>query len=286
MDWLEIPQLRARALAWVGARLRGRPPRWSVLDREGRLIALYGILAVLWLAVAVNLAVPGLVRPRRRAGHRPAGPPVFGGILLLVLVVLGLARAGRSASCSAGVDRWWRRLRRRSAEKDREADIPRRLAALRASDLGGLPEPALHGLAARARWVHAPTGPAGGPRRRLAVRRLRGGRGRAAGAASRGDPAGTIRHHVGPGGVVGLVNALTGRPTELDWHTAGTTLLAIPTATVATVVGPLPGPPPQDRTEAEALFADTPALAGLGRRPAARADRLGPPGRPRPPARR
>jgi putative peptide zinc metalloprotease protein len=29
------------------------------------------------------------------------------------------------------------------------------------------------------------------------------------------------------------------------------------------VVGPLPGPPPQDRAEAEALFADTPALSGL-----------------------
>jgi putative peptide zinc metalloprotease protein len=58
-------------------------------------------------------------------------------------------------------------------------------------------------------------------------------------------------------------NALTGRSTQLDWHTAGTTLLYIPSATVASVVGPLPGPPPQDRAEAEALFSDTPALAGL-----------------------
>jgi putative peptide zinc metalloprotease protein len=78
-----------------------------------------------------------------------------------------------------------------------------------------------------------------------------------------GDPPGTIRHHVGPGGVVGLVNALTGRSTQLDWHTSGTSLLSLPAATVATVVGPLPGPPPQDRAEAESLFADTPALAGL-----------------------
>jgi putative peptide zinc metalloprotease protein len=78
-----------------------------------------------------------------------------------------------------------------------------------------------------------------------------------------GDPGGIIRHHVGPGGVVGLANALTGRSTTLDWHTAGTTLLSLPTATVATVVGPLPGPPPKDRAEAEALFADTPALAAL-----------------------
>src|SRR6185436_3956614 len=29
MDWLEVPNLRARALSWVSGRLRGRPPRWS-----------------------------------------------------------------------------------------------------------------------------------------------------------------------------------------------------------------------------------------------------------------
>ena len=55
MDWLEIPNLRARGLAWVGGRLRRRPPRWAELDREGRLVALYGMLAVLWLVIAVNL---------------------------------------------------------------------------------------------------------------------------------------------------------------------------------------------------------------------------------------
>jgi putative peptide zinc metalloprotease protein len=37
----------------------------------------------------------------------------------------------------------------------------------------------------------------------------------------------------------------------------------VPTATVATVIGPLAGPPPKDRSEAETLFADTPALAEL-----------------------
>src|SRR5687767_4448439 len=49
MDWLEVPNLRARGLAWVGARLRRRPPRFGQLDREGRLVALYGMLAVIWL---------------------------------------------------------------------------------------------------------------------------------------------------------------------------------------------------------------------------------------------
>jgi putative peptide zinc metalloprotease protein len=260
MDWLEIPNLRARGLSWVSARLRGRPPRWTALDGEGRIIALYGILAILWLAVAANLAyriwadrVAGLA-----TGLWHNGPAAQ---LLLVVVILGLCApllylaAGRLA-------RVWRRTRERRVEREREVDTPRRLAVLRASDLGGLPEPALAGLAARARWLHPPTG------RQLVV----AGHSPAAvyvvvegalQARQPGDPGGTIRHHVGPGGVVGLASALTGRATSLDWHTAGTKLLSLPTATVATVVGPLPGPPPKDRDEAESLFNDTPALTAL-----------------------
>jgi putative peptide zinc metalloprotease protein len=260
MDWLEIPNLRARGLSWVGGRLRGRPPRWSGLDREGRLVALYGVLAVLWLAIAANLIyriwadrVTGLATG---LWHHGAG-----GRVLFLLVLLGLGApliylaVGRLA-------KWWQRSRQRRVEREREADAPRRLAALRASDLGGLPEPALAGLTARARWLHPPTGRqlvvAGGSQPAVYV--VVDG---ALQARQPGDPGGVIRHHVGPGGVVGLANALTGRSTSLDWHTAGTTLLALPTATVATVVGPLPGPPPKDRAEAEALFADTPALSAL-----------------------
>ena len=260
MDWLEIPNLRGRGLAWVTSRLRGRPPSWSGLDREGRIVALYGVLAVLWLAIAANLAyriwadrVAGLVTGLWHSG--------FAARILLVAVVLGLCAplvylaVGRLAS-------WWRAYRERVVEKRREADSPRRLAALRASDLGGLPEHALAGLAARARWLRPPSGTqlvvAGGTQQAVYV--VVDG---AMQARKPGDPGGTIRHHVGAGGVVGLANALTGRATSLDWHTAGTTLLAVPTATVATVVGPLPGPPPADRAEAEALFADTPALSGL-----------------------
>ncbi|GIF24697.1 putative peptide zinc metalloprotease protein [Actinoplanes tereljensis] len=260
MDWLEIPQLRARGLAWIGARLRGRPPRWSVLDREGRLVALYGVLSVAWLALAAVLTlrvwedrVSGLATGLWQTG-------LLGGLLLL-LVVLGLG-APAVFFLLGRLTRRWRRSRQRSAENDREADSPRRVAALRASELGGLPEPALQGLAARARWEHPSTGRplilAGGSQSAVYVV-VEG----TLTARKPGDPPGTVRHHVGPGGVVGLVNALTGRSTQLDWYTSGTTLLYIPAATVATVVGPLPGPPPQDRAEAEALFADTPALSGL-----------------------
>ncbi|MCU7725199.1 cyclic nucleotide-binding protein [Actinoplanes sp. KI2] len=260
MDWLEIPNLRTRGIAWVTGRLRRRPPAWAGLDVEGKIVALYGVLAVLWLAIAANLAyriwadrVSGLVTGLWHNG--------VAGQLLLVLILGGLCApliyllAGRLA-------RWWRRYRERSAERAREADSPRRVAALRASDLGGLPEPALAGLAARAHWLRPSSGRqlvfAGGAQQDVYV--VVDG---AMEARQDGDPGGTIRHHVGPGGVVGLASALTGRPTRLNWHTAGTTLLAVPAATVASVIGPLPGPPPRDRDEAETLFADTPALAEL-----------------------
>jgi putative peptide zinc metalloprotease protein len=260
MDWLEIPNLRGRGLAWVSNRLRRRPPAWAALDREGRIVALYGVLALLWVGIAANLAyriwadrVAGLVTGLWHGGAA--------GQLLLVAVVLGLC-APLVYLAVGRIARWWRVSRQRAAERQREVDAPRRLAALRASDLGGLPENALADLVARARWLRPPSGTqlvvAGGTQQAVYV--VVDG---AMQARRPGDPGGTIRHHVGAGGVVGLANALTGRATSLDWHTAGTTLLSVPTATVASVVGPLPGPPPADRAEAEALFADTPALAGL-----------------------
>ena len=262
MDWLEIPNLRARGLSWVSARLRRRPPRWSALDREGRLVALYGMLAVLWVAIAVNIALPDLVRPGLRAWSPACGTAAGSARLLLAAVIVGLCApllyllAGRLA-------RWWRcqpRARRRTQPRGRPA--PRGSPPCAAPTSAACPGP---------RWPASPGAPAGCTRRP-------GGSSSSPAPASRpstswstgalqgrrhGDPGGTIRHHVGPGGVVGLADALTGRAATLDWHTAGTTLLTLPTATVATVIGPMPGPPPADRAEAESLFADTPALAAL-----------------------
>src|SRR4029453_19602123 len=97
---------------------------------------------------------------------------------------------------------------------------PARRAARRASDIGGLPDTALNSLAARAHWLPPPTGRqlilAGGAPSAVYV--VVDG---ALQARRHGDPGGSIRHHVGPGGVVGLANALTGRPTTLNWHTPG-----------------------------------------------------------------
>ncbi|MEE6257164.1 cyclic nucleotide-binding protein [Plantactinospora sonchi] len=260
MDWLEIPNLRARGLAFVLSRLRRRPPSWAQLDREGRIVALYGGVAVCWLVIAVNLGwriwtdrVAGLTLGLWRSGW-PAR-------LLLVVVVAGLA-APLVYLVAGWLARQVRRARARWAERRRRADLPRRLAALRRSPLGRLPTPALAGLAAQAGWVRPRPGQQFG----------------FAGAAQSfvhvvvdgtvegrrpGDPGGLVRQRLGPGGMVGLANALTGSPAGLDWHSAGSDLLALPASAVVAAVGPLPGPPPGDRVAAEALFGEAPALRGI-----------------------
>ncbi|HZN19571.1 MAG TPA: cyclic nucleotide-binding protein [Micromonosporaceae bacterium] len=260
MDWVEVPNLRARGMAWVSQRLRRRPPRWSQLDREGRLVALYGVLAVLWLAIAVNIAyrvyadrVSGLVTGLWRTG--------WPGRLLLAAVVAGLA-APVVYAVTGWLSRRWRALRRRVAARRDELDLPHRMRALRGSALGGLPVPVLASLAASASWLHPRTGSplvfAGAAQSSVFVvvdGALEGRR--------PGDPSGLVRERVGPGGVVGLASALTGAPSSLAWHTAGTTLLALPAPAVTAAVGPLPGPNLVDRAEVEELLDLTTAFAGL-----------------------
>jgi len=267
MDWLEVPNLRARAIAWLAARARRRPQSFGELDREGRLVALYGMLSLVWLAIAVNLAyriyldrVGGLVTGLWRAGWPQR--------LLLVAVVAGLA-APLVYVAAGWLGRRGRRVRERLAERSVAADQPRRFDALRGSALGGLPGSALSALAADARWVRPRTGQqlvfagAAQPAVYVVVDGALEGR-------RPGDPGGWIRERVGAGGVVGLAAALTGAPSALAWHTAGTTLLAISPASVASAVGPVPGPPPAERAELEQLFDHSAALSALSTE-----DRLG-----------
>jgi putative peptide zinc metalloprotease protein len=260
MDALEVPNLRARGLAWVLARLRRRPPRFDELDHEGRLVALYGMLAVVWLVIAANLAyriytdrVAGLVIGLWRSGALAR--------MLLFAVVAGLA-APLVYVAVGWLVRRWRRGVERLGERRVEVDAPRRLVALRSSALSRLPGPALTELAAQARWVRPRTGEqlvfagAAQPQVYVVVDGALEGR-------RPGDPTGMVRERIGPGGVVGLANALTGAPAALAWHTAGTRLLAIPASAVAAAVGPLTGPPPADWADLEALLVEAPALNAL-----------------------
>ncbi|MEV4538002.1 cyclic nucleotide-binding protein [Asanoa sp. NPDC049518] len=260
MDWLEIPNLRARGLTYVVSRLRRRPPRWSELDREGRLVALYGTVAVLWVAIAVNLGwriwtdrVAGLTIGLWRSGW-PAR-------ILLAAVICGLA-----APLVYLLFGWLacrvRALRRRLAQRRSDLDAPRRLDALRASALGRLPGAALGDLAAAATWVRPRTGQqlvlAGSAQRAVYV--VVDG---AVEARRPDDPSGLVRQRLGAGGVVGLASALSGAPAALAWHTAGTTLLSIPPSAVSRAIGPVPGPPPAEWDQADRLFAEAPALQSL-----------------------
>jgi putative peptide zinc metalloprotease protein len=267
MDWLELPNLRARGLSWVASRVRRRPPSWSMLDREGRLVALYGLLAVGWLIIALNIGyrvyvdrVAGLIIGLWRSGWTAR--------VLLVAVVAALASPVLYV-LGGWLARRWRRLRERFAQRRSVRDEPRRLDALRASTLRELPADVLTALAARARWVRPQAGEqlvfAGAAQPNvLAV--VEG----SLEARAPGDPAGTIRERVGVGGVVGIGAAVTGAPAALAWYAAGTKLLAVPSSAVAATVGPIAdrvvysaGGGEATVAEAEALFAESPAMSGL-----------------------
>ncbi len=274
MDWIEVPNLRARGLAWILARLRRRPPAFKALDREGRLVAIYGMLSLVWLAIAANLAyriyvdrVGGLITGLWRAGWAQRA--------LVVAVILGLASPFVYAFAGWLAKRWRRGLAR-LGERRVAADAPRRYDALRGSALGRLPAAELTRLAADARWVRPRTGEqlvfagAAQPSVFVVVDGALEGR-------RPGDPSGMVRERVGAGGVVGLASALTGAAAALAWHTAGTTLLAVPSSSVAAAVGPVSGPGPGERAELEWLFDTAPALTALSTE-----DRLGLLGRARP----
>jgi putative peptide zinc metalloprotease protein len=263
MDWLEVPNLRARGLSWVAGRFRGRPPAWGQLDREGRLVALYGMLAICWLIIALNLGyrvyvdrVAGLATGLWRSGPLAQ--------LLFIVVVAALLSPVVYIGVGWLVKRW-RRLRTGLLDRQAERDVPRRLDALRASVLRDLSEPALTALATSARWVHPRTGQqlvlAGGPQPEVFAVVDGALEGRAP-----SDPGGTVRERVGAGGLVGLGAALSGTTSPLSWYTAGTTLLAMPASAVSAAVGPIGGGTGGSfgtADEAEAVLAESPGLAAL-----------------------
>ena len=135
MDWVEVPNLRTRAVGFLARSVRHRP-RWGGLEREERFVALYAVLALLWVIVAFNLAVRTY---RDRLTGAVAGLWHLGwsGRLVLLGLVAVLAAPVIHAGLTALV-RVARRAGRVTRERRRRADEPRRAAALAATRLGAL----------------------------------------------------------------------------------------------------------------------------------------------------
>ncbi|MCI0584181.1 MAG: M50 family metallopeptidase [Chloroflexi bacterium] len=155
MDWLELPNLRARGLALTIRRLRQRRIGWAGLVGDERLYSMYGTVVVLWLAVTLGLGVR-LWRDRLDSLGTTLWHDGLGGqagfllILLLLFAPLLGAAAGRLGTAVAE----WRAWRGPGPAGALEAKV----AALRRSVLAGLPEAELRALARRCSWLAAPMG--------------------------------------------------------------------------------------------------------------------------------
>lgn len=261
MDWLEIPNLRARGVRSLVARIRGRAPQWSRLDREERYVAAYGVASVLWtvgfLGLSVRLwrdRVAGLV-----AGLWHTG---WYGRLLLAAFVLGLFAPLVHLVRDAG-SRWLRRRRARRAAADHAAAAPQRLAVLRASALADLVPDRLEELAAAATLRTAVTGtvqPAD-----AAVQHVLLVVAGALEARRPDDPPAALRDRVTTPGMVGATAVLRGRAATLAWRaTAPASVLVIPAATFLEVVGPALRVRDADAQAAARALDASATLSGLG----------------------
>ena len=158
-----------------------------------------------------------------------------------------------------------RRMREQRRERRVAATLPRRLDALRASSLRDLRSRRWPNWPRRRRWVHPRTGEQlvfAGAAQPDVFAVVEG----ALEARSPGDPAGTVRERVGAGGVVGLGlradRGAVGTGLVRRRHEAarrpvarGAAAIRPHTKSLAIALASV--------TEAEALFAEAPALAGL-----------------------
>ncbi len=56
MDWLEIPRLREKSLAFVGKPLRDKLRKRETWTRDEKIFAVFGVLAGVWTVVALSIA--------------------------------------------------------------------------------------------------------------------------------------------------------------------------------------------------------------------------------------
>ncbi len=108
MDWLEIPRLREKSLAFVSGKLLSKLRRRERFSRDERIFAVFGLLAGAWTLFALFLAVQlwggALLDLIRSLSSTPAGVALLVGIALAVLFLLfrrrigHLLRRGRAAA--------------------------------------------------------------------------------------------------------------------------------------------------------------------------------------------
>ena len=56
MDWLEIPRLREKSLAFVGQPLRAKVRKREAWTRDEKIFAVFGALSGVWTVIALSLA--------------------------------------------------------------------------------------------------------------------------------------------------------------------------------------------------------------------------------------
>lgn len=95
MDWLEMPRLRERSLAFIGKPLRDKLRRREPLSRDERVFAVFGVLAGLWTLIAVVTVVLTAGHYALRFIQTTPGLLVSAALALALVWTVGLRRLRR-----------------------------------------------------------------------------------------------------------------------------------------------------------------------------------------------
>ncbi len=85
MDWLEIPRLRERSMAFIGKPLRAKLRKRTALTREERIFAVFGALSAFWTVIALMLVIFTL------GGYILKFAQTIPGLIVIALLVLFVA---------------------------------------------------------------------------------------------------------------------------------------------------------------------------------------------------
>ncbi len=90
MDWLEIPRLREKSLAFISKPLRQKLRRREAFSREERIFAVFGALSGLWTVIALGVVVATL------GGYLLSFAQTIPGLIVIGLLIAFVAyRVGR-----------------------------------------------------------------------------------------------------------------------------------------------------------------------------------------------